>query len=173
LSACSWSVIRDVVANFLDSEAAAKLPVEARVLASLALEPKASASRVAKLLPQLDRAPNDEELLRLAQFPAEAGVGEALQALLTHEKSRAAVAETLLAQRTKLDAKQVAPLLTQTAKQMLQTSPMLASQLISGFQLTALEQGDFTVAMLKVGKNKPDLLRGLRDLRTVARPSSW
>jgi hypothetical protein len=67
----------DVVAKFLDSEAAAKLPVEARVLASLALEPKASASRVAKLLPQLDRAPNDEELLRLAQFPAEAGVGEA------------------------------------------------------------------------------------------------
>ncbi|MFM2166405.1 MAG: hypothetical protein RIS79_776, partial [Verrucomicrobiota bacterium] len=83
----------DVVAKFLDSEAAAKLPVEARVLASLALEPKASASRVAKLLPQLDRAPNDEELLRLAQFPAEPGVGEALQALLTHEKSRAAVAE--------------------------------------------------------------------------------
>ena len=154
----------DIVAKFLDSEAAAKLPVEARVLASLALEPKASASRVAKLLPQLDRAPNDEELLRLAQFPSEAGVGEALQALLTHEKSRAAVAETLLAQRTKLDAKQVAPLLTQTAKQMLQTSPMLASQLISGFQLTALE-GDL-LAMLKVGKDKPDLLRGLRDLRS-------
>jgi putative membrane-bound dehydrogenase-like protein len=154
----------EVVAKFLDSEAAAKLPVEARVLASLALEPKASASRVAKLLPQLDRAPNDEELLRLAQFPAEAGVGEALQALLTQEKSRAAVAETLLAQRTKLDAKQVAPLLTQTAKQMLQTSPMLAVQLISGFQLTALE-GDL-VALLKVGKDQPDLLRGLRDLRS-------
>jgi putative heme-binding domain-containing protein len=105
----------EVVAKFLDSEAAAKLPVEARVLASLALEPKSSASRVAKLLPQLDRAPNDEELLRLAQFPAEAGVGEALKALLTNEKSRAAVAEKLLAQRTKLDAKQIAPLLGETA----------------------------------------------------------
>jgi hypothetical protein len=75
----------DFVAKFLDSEAAAKLPVEARVLASLALEPKASASRVAKLLPQLDRAPNDEELLRLAQFPAEPGVGEALQSA-PHER---------------------------------------------------------------------------------------
>ncbi len=105
----------EVVAKFLDTDAAAKLPVEARVLASLALEPKASASRVAKLLPQLDRAPNDEELLRLAQFPAEPGVGEALQALLTNEKSRAAVAEKLLAQRTKLDAKQIAPLLVETA----------------------------------------------------------
>ncbi|MFM7606476.1 MAG: PVC-type heme-binding CxxCH protein, partial [Prosthecobacter sp.] len=97
----------EVVAKFLDSEAAAKLPVEARVLASLALEPKASASRVAKLLPQLDRAPNDEELLRLAQFPAEPGVGDALKALLTNQKLRGAVAEKLVAQRTKLDAKQI------------------------------------------------------------------
>jgi len=150
----------DVVAKFLDSEAAAKLPVEARVLASLALEPKASASRVAKLLPQLDRAPNDEELLRLAQFPAEPGVGEALQALLTNEKSRAAVAEKLVAQRTKLDAKQIAPLVGEAARALLGTSKTLevqfaqakavghvrdqaatdlAMRLIAGFQLTEFE----------------------------------
>lgn len=131
------------VATFLDSEAAAKLPMEARVLASLALEPKASASRVAKLLPRLDRAPNDEELLRLAQFPNEAGVGEALKALLTNEKSRAAVAEKLLAQRTKLEAKQIAPLLTETARAMLGHVDLairiLALQLIGGFQLRDLE----------------------------------
>jgi len=185
----------DVVAKFLDSEAAAKLPVEARVLASLALEPKASASRVAKLLPQLDRAPNDEELLRLAQFPAEPGVGEALQALLTHEKSRAAVAEKLVAQRTKLDAKQIAPLLTETARTMLKSPAAevgvqaladsgntesrppggtglqqteLALQLISGFQLTSLESD--LVALVKDtkdGKNKSDTLKVLRDLRSA------
>lgn len=173
----------DLVAKFLDSEAAAKLPVEARVLASLALEPKASASRVAKLLPQLDRAPNDEELLRLAQFPAEAGVGEALQALLTNEKSRAAVAEKLLAQRTKLDAKQIAPLLTETAKQMLlprdagtparnensgtagkSARITLALQLISGFQLASLE-GDL-VSLVKEAKDKTNILNTLRDLRS-------
>lgn len=177
----------EVVAKFLDSEAAAKLPVEARVLASLALEPKASASRVAKLLPQLDRAPNDEELLRLAQFPAEPGVGEALQALLTNEKSRAAVAEKLVAQRTKLDAKQIAPLLVETAMQMLAESDAgtpartenastagksaritLALQLISGFQLTALEAD--LVALVKDtkdSKNKSDTLKVLRDLRSA------
>jgi len=140
----------DVVAKFLDSEAATKLPVEALVLASLALEPKASASRVAKLLPKLDRAPNEEELLRLAQFPSEPGVGEALKVLLTNEKSRATVAEKLLAQRTKLDAVQIAPLLTAAAKQMLADDPAdaLALQLIGGFQLTALE-GDL-VAMLGI-----------------------
>ncbi len=166
----------DLVAKFLDSEAAAKLPVEARVLASLALEPKASASRVAKLLPQLDRAPNDEELLRLAQFPAEAGVGEALQTLLTHEKSRAAVAEKLLAQRTKLDAKQIAPLLTETAKSMLGSADTpvrsLALQLIGGFQLTSLESD--LVELAKKGafqaptavETRRSLLTTLRDLRS-------
>ncbi len=164
----------DLVAKFLDSEAAGKLPVEARVLASLALEPKASASRVAKLLPQLDRAPNDEELLRLAQFPAELGVGEALQALLTHEKSRAAVAEKLVAQRTKLDAKQIAPLLSETAKSMLGTAPALALQLISGFQLTSLESDlvglarsdGFQPSQMTAG-SRHSLLNTLRDLRSA------
>ncbi|MCX6853381.1 MAG: c-type cytochrome [Verrucomicrobia bacterium] len=163
----------DIVAKFLDSEAAAKLPVEARVLASLALEPKASASRVAKLLPQLDRALNDEELLRLAQFPAEAGVGDALKALLSNEKSRASVVEKLLAQRTKLDAVQIAPLLSETAKSILTTAPELALQLIGSFQLTSLE-GDL-VALARSDGFQPSimtagsrhaLLNTLRDLRS-------
>ncbi|MFO1486157.1 MAG: PVC-type heme-binding CxxCH protein [Verrucomicrobiaceae bacterium] len=153
----------DVVAKFLDSDAAAKLPVEARVLASLALEPKASAARVAKLLPQLDRAPNDEELLRLAQFPNEPGVDDALKALLSNEKSRASVAEKLLAQRTALDAAKIAPLLTDAAQAMLGTSPQLALQLIGGFQLTSLE-GEL-VAKAKI-KASADLLRTLRDLHS-------
>lgn len=154
----------DLVAPFLDSEAAAQLPIEARVLASLALEPKTSASRVAKLLPQLDRAPNDEELLRLAQFPNEPGVDNALKALLTNEKSRAAVAEKLLAQRTKLEAKQIAPRLIDTARALLPTSPALALQLISGFQLAELETD--LVAALKTADSKSQLLKTLRDLRS-------
>ena len=155
----------DIVAKFLDSDAAAKLPVEARVLASLALEPKSSASRVAKLLPQLDRAPNDEELLRLAQFPNEPGVGDALKALLANEKSRASVAEKLLAQRTALDAAKIAPLLTDAAQAMLGTSPQLALQLIGGFQLKSLE-GEL-VAKAK-NKASADILRTLRDLHSDA-----
>jgi putative membrane-bound dehydrogenase-like protein len=183
----------EVVAKFLDSEAAAKLPVEARVLASLALEPKASASRVAKLLPQLDRAPNDEELLRLAQFPAEPGVGEALQALLTNEKSRAAVAEKLVAQRTKLDAKQIAPLLIETARTMLKSAAtevgvkaladagdaegrlkarlqqtQLALQLISGFQLTSLES-DLVVLTRTGALQAPTAVANRRSLLTTLR----
>lgn len=172
----------DVVAKFLDSDAAAKLPVEARVLASLALEPKSSASRVAKLLPQLDRALNDEELLRLAQFPEEPGVGDALKVLLTNEKSRTAVAEKLLAQRTKLDAAKIAPLLTEAAKEMLlrdagtparsEGDPAgksaritLALQLIGGFQLSLLEND--LVALLERQRSAA-ILNTLRDLRSGA-----
>ncbi|MDI1312823.1 PVC-type heme-binding CxxCH protein [Prosthecobacter sp.] len=170
----------DLVTKFLDSDAAAKLPIEARVLASLALDSKASASRVAKLLPQLDRAPNDEELLRLAQFPAEPGVGTALKALLTNEKSRTSVAEKLLAQRIKLDAAKIAPLLTETARDMLQSSDApvrhLALSLIGGFQLTALE-ADLVALLTRsgtgpvptgVGNSRSLVLNTLRDLRSDA-----
>jgi putative membrane-bound dehydrogenase-like protein len=171
----------DVVAKFLDSEAASHLPIEARVLASLALEPKASASRVAKLVPQLDRAPNDEELLRLAQFPAEPGVSDALGALLTNEKSRSAVAEKLLAQRTKLDAAKIAPLLSTSAKAMLSNADAsvrnLALQLIGGFQLASLEPE--LIAALRAPRNgagpapiegasRSLSLRALRDLHSTA-----
>jgi putative heme-binding domain-containing protein len=142
----------DVVAKFLDTPEAAKLPVEARVLASLALEPKASASRVAKLLTQLDRAPNDEELLRLAQFPEEAGCGDALKALLSKAESRAAVADKLLAQKTKLDPKKISPLLNEAAKALLggkDDERALGVSLVGGFQLASLEAD--LIAMARSG----------------------
>ncbi len=159
----------DVVARFLDTDEAAKLPVEARVLASLALEPKASASRVAKLLPQLNRAPNDEELLRLAQFPEEAGCGDALKALLSNAKSRAIVAERLLAQKTKLDAAKIAPLLSEAAKALLgdkNDERALGVSLIGGFQLASLETD--LVAMAKQNTNVLPALQALRELRSGA-----
>ena len=171
----------DVVAKFLDSKAAAKLPVEARVLASLALEPKASASRVAKLLPQLDRAPNDEELLRLAQFPAEAGCGEALKALLANPKARASVVEKLLIHSTKLDPAKIAPLLNDAARSLLKAMKDMeafqsgrnvytmkvrdqgafkeALQLVSRFNLAEVEVELTNALKETVAKN------GLKDLR--------
>lgn len=144
----------EAVAKFLDTEEASKLPVEARVLASLALEPKTSASRVAKLLPQLDRAPNEEELFRLAQFPEEAGCDDALKALLSKAESRASVAEKLLAQKTKLDPTKIAPLLNDAAKNLLggnDDERTLAVNLVGGFLLTALEND--LVTILKDGIN--------------------
>lgn len=157
------------VAKFLDTEEAAKLPVEARVLASLALEPNTSASRVAKLLPQLDRDPNEEELFRLAQFPEEAGCGEALKALLSKAESRASVADKLLAQKTKLDPAKIAPLLNDAAKALLSGNDnerSLAVSMIGGFQLASLEND--LVAMVQQNTNVLPALQALRELRSNA-----
>jgi putative heme-binding domain-containing protein len=159
----------DVVAKFLDTPKAAKLPVEALVLASLALEPKASAARVAQLLPKLDRAPNDEELLRLAQFPEEAGCGDALKALLSKAESRASVADKLLTQKTKLDQKKIAPLLNEAAKALLggkDDERALGVSLIGGFQLASMETD--LVAMAKEKTNVLPALQALRELRSGA-----
>lgn len=157
----------DFVAKFLDSEAAANLTLDERIFATLALEPKASASRVAKLLPQLDRAPNEEELFRLAQFPEEPGCGEAVEALLSKAVSRTVVAERLLAQKTKLDPAKIAPVLIRPAKALItgnDADRALGVALIGGFQLTSLEED--LLAMVKGDKPSIPALSALRELRS-------
>jgi len=109
------------VAAFLASEEGRALPVENRLLAALALEPKASAAQVAQLLPRLKRAPGEEELLRLAQFLDQAGVGEALKAVLQNPATRTSAAEALLRGRTRLDAARLTPLMSEAALALFKT----------------------------------------------------
>ncbi|HEY6228686.1 MAG TPA: PVC-type heme-binding CxxCH protein, partial [Verrucomicrobiae bacterium] len=101
-------------AKFLASLAAEKLPAENRLLLALALEPKTSASVVAKLLPAVKRAPSDEELLRLAQFPSEPGVPEALKSTLRSSDAL----QALIRVRSKFDSAALTPILTEAAKQL-------------------------------------------------------
>ena len=158
-----------VVAKFLDSAEAAKLPTEALVLASLALDPQSSASRVAKILPQLNRAPNEEELLRLAQFPGSPGCGDALKSLLSNAKSRASVADKLLTQKTKLDPAKISLLLNDAAKSLLtgkEEERGLGVSLIGAFQLASLETELLT--MVQQGTNVLPALQALRELRSSA-----
>ncbi|MFC7338773.1 PVC-type heme-binding CxxCH protein [Haloferula chungangensis] len=107
------------VAALLNSDAARELSLEGRILAALALPPKTGAPLIAALLPDLDRAPDAEELFRLAEFPDVPDCGEALAALLAKEDSRAEVAAQLLSQKTRLDPKKIAPLLTQASRALL------------------------------------------------------
>ena len=157
-----------LVAKFLDSDAARNLPVENRLVATLALEPKASSARVAKLLPQLSRPPGDEELLRLAQFPDEPGVGEALKAILQKPETRTGALESLLRVRTKLDAAKLRPLLTEAARELLaQNTPEavdLGTKLASAFQLAGVEAQ--LLGIVKAGR-PPVVLAALRALREV------
>ncbi|MEW6303035.1 MAG: PVC-type heme-binding CxxCH protein [Verrucomicrobiota bacterium] len=130
------------VAAFLDSTEAQALPVENRLVATLALEPKVSAPRVAKLLPQLGRPPGDEEILRLAQFPNEPGVGEALKSLLQQPATSQVVLESLLRVRTRLDAVRLTPLLEGTARSLLNGNDAtreLGLRLAAAFKLSGVE----------------------------------
>ncbi len=133
----------NAVAKYLDSSDAQKLPIEARLLATLALEPKASAPRVAQLLPKLTRSPGQEEVLRLAEFLDEPGVGEALTAALGNPATRTAVLEALLATRTRLNAAKLTPLLADAATKLLASpdagSLDLGVKLAAGFKLTSAE----------------------------------
>jgi putative membrane-bound dehydrogenase-like protein len=156
----------DAVAKFLDSDSAKSLPIESRLLATLALEPKASAARVAKLLPQLQRAPGQEEVLRLAQFPDEPGVGEALRAVLSNPKTSAASLESLLTVKTRLDGAKLAPFLTDAATTLLAskdaTALDLGVRLASGFTLRSTEPA--LVSLAQSGPQAPAALRALGEL---------
>ncbi len=130
------------VAAYLDSPEAASLPVENRLVATLALEPKASARRVALLLPKLERAPGQEEILRLAQFPEEAGTEDALKSALNNPATRRGVLEALLAVRNRIEAEKWSPLIVNATKSLFSGSDeetALGLRLASGFKVTALE----------------------------------
>ena len=130
------------VAQFLDSDEGQKLPVESRLLASLALDPQASAARVAKLLPQLERAPGQEEILRLAEFPTEPGVEDALKSLLAKPATRASALDALIAVRTRLDATKLTPMLSEAANGLLSgdsAAQDLGLRLAASFDLAATE----------------------------------
>lgn len=168
------------VASFLETPAAAALPVENRLVATLALDPSFGARRVAALLPQLGRAPGREEILRLAQFIGEPGVREALVAVFQSEAHRKQIFENLLQIRTKLDTSKVSPLLVAPARSLLQgdaAAVTLGVQVVSGYQLTELEgdvaallQREWTTAK-SAGKRELSpageaALRALREMRS-------
>ncbi|MCW5554461.1 MAG: DUF1080 domain-containing protein [Verrucomicrobiae bacterium] len=132
-----------LVGEFLDSATARSFPAEHRLLFALALEPEAAARRVAQLLPELDRAPGEEELLCLARNPQAAGVGEALGQVLRRSATRRTAVESLLKIRTRLEAGPLAPSLTDTARELLTSGDKadaeLGARLAGAFQLAAVE----------------------------------
>ncbi|MFM1769075.1 MAG: hypothetical protein RJA22_1604 [Verrucomicrobiota bacterium] len=152
---------------------------ENTVLATLALEPRAGAAQLAKALPRLTRPPNQEELLRLAQFPDEPGAGAALQQVLKNPASSTGAIEALLKVRTKLDAAKVTPLLTDAARQLLAqggAAPLeLGIRLANAFQLASVEpdlarvveQGWGPAAKPGADRLRPDALAALGALKEL------
>ena len=137
------------------------LPIEPSLLASLALEPKASASRVAALLPQLTRPPEKEEILRLVQFLDEPGVADAVKATLGNPATAPAVLNALLELRAKLDPAKLSPLVADAAAKLLASKD--AAQIESGVRLA----GAF-----KIESAEPALISALERVGWASRPPS-
>ncbi len=153
----------DTLASFLAADAAENLPVENRLLCALALEPKKSATLVARLLPELLRIPSDEEILRLAQFPQEKGVEAALKRTLRHEE----VLQALVRVRNRFDATALAPLLTGIAQSLWNKNNFpVAMQIVSAFRLAAFED-DLTKLLRQPNVSTTNQIAALRALREI------
>jgi putative membrane-bound dehydrogenase-like protein len=130
-------------AAFLETPAAASLPLENRLVAILALDPKTSAPRIAADIADLRRPPGDEEVLRLAMFPEQPGVGATLARLLQSPPASATVIQALLRLRNRLDPEKLAPVVTDAARGLLTAAAAAererGARLASAFRLTALE----------------------------------
>lgn len=151
---------RDEAAKFLASNP--NLPAENLLLVALALEPKVSAPLVASFLPKVKRSPSDEELLRLAQFPAAAGVPEALKAALTSSQAL----QALLRVRSKFDSAAISSLLSDVARSLWTGGqPQLATELVTAFRLSSFEN-ELVAALKEDAKNQLAALRALREIGT-------
>jgi putative membrane-bound dehydrogenase-like protein len=156
------------VAKFLGSPEAKGLPVEYRLVAALSLEPNQSAIEVAKLLQELTRDPNDEEILRLAQSADSPEVHEALQKLLDQQSKRGPILEAIFRVRSRLDPAKLSSVLEPPAKSLLSSpaSADLGIRIVSAFKLQNLETN--LVEMLKNSESDATaqlkLLRGLREM---------
>lgn len=90
------------VAAFLASPAGRALPVETRLLATLVIEPKAAALELVKLLPEIKRPLDVQEVRALAAQADVPEVAAALERLTLDPTLRVATLRSLLAFRTSL-----------------------------------------------------------------------
>ncbi|MBI5775305.1 MAG: c-type cytochrome [Verrucomicrobia bacterium] len=140
-------------AALLNSSEGRALPLENRILATLALGGKESAIGLAKLVPELKRPMGDEEVRALAAHFGEPAVRDSLGSALANASSRAAVLRALLNLRTSLDTTKLTPALTAAAKALLASNNVaeleLATEVAGAFKLAGTEAD--LVALLKRG----------------------
>ena len=130
-------------AALLASPEGRALPLENRILATLALGGKDAAIGLARLTPELTRPFGDEEVRALAAHFAEPAVRDALSHSLTSAVARGPVLRALLALRTSLDPTPLTVALSSAARALLSSSDpeenTLGAQVAGAFKLSATE----------------------------------
>lgn len=130
-------------AALLASSEGKALPLENRLLATLALGGKESAIGLARLVPELKRPLGDEEVRALAAHFGEPAVSDALGGALANATSRAPVLRALLNLRTSLDTTKLTPALTAAAQALLASANVpdvtLGAEVAAAFKLSGTE----------------------------------
>ena len=134
----------DAVAAFLDSPAGRAIPVENRLLATLALGPKAAAVAIVKMLPEFQRPLDTEEVRALAAQADVPEVAAALERLALDPASRRAMLRALLSFRTSLTNSDIEPLVAKAAGAILGegvkgADTALGIELAGAFKVKSLE----------------------------------
>jgi len=173
LARWAMEVNQAATAALLDSPEGRALPLENRLLATLALGGKPAALGLAAMAPDLARPLSEEEVRVLAAHFAEPAARTALTAALGRDGSRAPVLRALLALRTSIDATPLVPALTAAAKTLLlratAADATLAAQVIGAFKLSGATT-ELAAVLTWDGSKAPSAallatLRGLRENR--------
>lgn len=171
LARWAMEVNRDSVAMYLQSPAGMAQPLENRVLASLALEGPTAAGELAKLIPQLDRQLNDEEIRVLASHAEDAAVADALRHAIEQHATRKSTLDALLKIRTSIDVEEIAKILTPAMMKLWDedTSTEGREQWLEVAGAYEIEEAESRIVALALSRETaPDLARGaLRALREL------
>ncbi len=156
-----WAMERNPAATqaLLDSPTGRSLPLENRVLATLALGGRDSALGLARLAPELQRPLNDEEIRALAAHFREPTVRDLLGAAIAGPTTRTPVLRALLTLRTSLDVTALAAPLLAAATSLL-ASPVdsdvaLGAELAGAFKLAAVDSALVEVLRREVAAPSP------------------
>jgi putative heme-binding domain-containing protein len=163
------------VAAVLDSPAGKALPIENRILATLALDPRTAAQRLAEMLPSVGRPLDEEEIRVLASQADEPAIAAALGRLTLDPRARSATLRTLLKLRTSLKGEAIEPIVARATVELL-TNPaseadsLLALELAGSFRISAVEPP--VVEVCRTASTGPLRQAAIRAIREMASLSS-
>ena len=167
-----WAMEKNpaAVRDFLESPAGRALPVENRVLATLALGGRDAAAGLARLSGALGRTLNEEEIRVLAAHFSDPVVRDVLASALAGETTRTPVLRALLAIRTGIDAAPLAADLAAAAGKLLSSAEssdvILGAEVAGAFRLKQLADPLDRLVQKEAGKS-PASLAALRALREM------
>ena len=173
-----WALERhpEQVAAFLASAASRKVPVENRLLATLALEPKAAATALATMLSDIARPIDVEEIRILAAQADVPEVADALGKLATNPASRGQTLRALAGLRTSINNPGVAAIVSRAVTGLLASAgsvddKLLAIEMAGAFMIRDL-QPQLTALCTDAAASRDVRRAAIRGLRAMGAMSA-